>query len=322
MPNRILSSTLAVALVAASMVFSPVQAVAGSREKPPPLEIPHCVRPIGTVAVVEPKVEVGLQPWWTAAGLGSPEIVLKAYISESNCFKLVDRGRGMDLAERERAFAAAGQTRPRANIGRGQMTPADYVIVPDLLSGNSNASGSGFTGLLGMAVGGQLGAAIGGMNFTGRTADVLLTVMNVRTSESDIVVQGHAKKTDVSWGAGGGTIGTTGMGAIAGGGYTRTELGKVIMTAYLDAYIKLVSQLGGITANGADPAAAAPKAALTVATNVNLREGPSTREKVVRSLAPGALLYPTGAEAQGWVEVEDEMQFKGWVLKTLLQPAR
>lgn len=321
MPNRILSSVLAAALVVASVAFPTAPAYARGRERSPPLEIPHCVRPIGTVAVVEPKVEQGLQPWWTANGLGSPEVVLKAYISESNCFRLVDRGRGMDTAERERALAAAGVLRPRANIGRGQVTAADYVIVPDLLSGNSNANGSAVTGILGALVGGQAGAVLGGLSFTGRTADVLLTVMNVRTSESDIVVRGHARKTDMGWAAGGGTIGTTGMGALAGGGYTNTELGQVIMTAYLDAYIKLVNQLGGITSGG-DPATAAPKAALTVATNVNLREGPSTREKVVRSLAPGALLYPTGAEVQGWVEVEDDMQFKGWVLKTLLQPAR
>ncbi len=321
MPNRILSSVLAAALVVANTALPYTPAFAGSREKPPPLEIPHCVRPIGTVAVVEPKVEPGLQPWWTANGLGSPEVVLKAYITESGCFRLVDRGRGSEAAERERALAAAGMLRPRANIGRGQMTPSDYVIVPDLLSGNSNAGGSAVTGILGSVLGGPVGAVIGGINFNNRTADVLLTVMNVRTSESDIVVRGHAKKTDMGWAAGGGAIGSTGMGALAGGGYTRTELGQVIMTAYLDAYIKLVNQLGGIT-NGGDPATAAPKAVLTVNTNVNLREGPSTRERVVRSLAPGALLYPTGAEAQGWVEVEDEMQFKGWVLKTLLQPAR
>ena len=306
--------------LASTLVLSPAPAHAGSREKPPPLEIPHCVRPIGTVAVVEPRVEAGLQPWWTANGLGSPEVVLKAYISESACFKLVDRGRGMDTAERERALAAAGVLRPRANIGRGQVTAADFVIVPDLLSGNSNANGSVVTGILGAFVGGQAGAVLGGLSFTGRTADVLLTVMNVRTSESDIVVRGHAKKTDMGWAAGGGTIGSTGMGALAGGGYTNTELGQVIMTAYLDAYIKLVNQLGGLTQG--DPAAEAPKMALTVASNVNLREGPSTREKVLRSLSPGALLYPTGAEAQGWAEVEDEMGFKGWVLKTLLQPAR
>lgn len=319
MRTRMLS---AVAALLTTSVFScGTEAFARDRAPKAQLEIPHCVRPLGTVAVVEPKIEPGVQPWWTGMGLGSPEVVLKAYISESNCFKLVNRGRGMETAERERALAAAGVLRPRASIGKGQVTAADYVLVPDMLSGNSNASGSVVTGLLGAFVGGQAGALLGGLSFTGRTADVMITIMNVRTAEDDIVVRGKAKKTDMGWGAGGGTIGTTGMGALAGGGYTNTELGQVIMTAYLDAYIKAVAQLGGVT-QGANPVDTAPRPALTVATNVNLREGPSTREKVARSLAPGALLYPTGAEAQGWVEVEDEMQFKGWVLKTLVQPAK
>ncbi|MBX9723698.1 MAG: hypothetical protein K2X81_19995, partial [Candidatus Obscuribacterales bacterium] len=188
MRTRIRLSVLAALCMAATLA---TPAFAGSKEKAPPLTMPHCTRPVGTVAVVEPKVEAGLQPWWTANGLGSPEVVLKAYITESRCFKLVDRGRGMDTAERERALAAAGVLRPRSNVGKGQVTAADYVIVPDLLSGNNNANGSAITGLLGSLIGGQAGAVIGGIKLTGKTADVILTVMNVRTSESDIVVRGR-----------------------------------------------------------------------------------------------------------------------------------
>ncbi len=312
-------STAALAVI--SVVASCAPAFAGSKPKPPPLEIPHCARPIGTVAIVEPKIEAGVQPWWTGMGLGSPELVLKAYIAESNCFKLVNRGRGMETAERERALAAAGVLRPRSNIGGGQVTAADYVLVPDMLSGNSNASGSAVTGILGSMIGGQFGAVLGGLSLTGRTADVIITVMNVRTSEEDIVIRGKAKKTDLGWGAGAGTIGSTGMGALAGGGYTNTELGQVIMTAYLDAYIKLVAQLGGDT-QSVSPTAAAPRQALATTTSVKMREGPSTGDPVVRTLPAGTLLYPTGEEVQGWVPVEDEMQNKGWVSKLFLQLAK
>ena len=311
---RALSSVVAVAILATCA--SP--ALAAPKKQ---LEIPHCVRPIGTVALVEPKIEAGLQPWWTGMGLGSPELVLKAYIVESNCFKLVNRGRGMETAERERALAAAGVLRPRSNIGGGQVTAADYVLVPDMLSGNSNASGSAVTGILGSMIGGQFGAILGGLSSTSRTADVMITVMNVRTAEDDIVVRGKAKKTDLGWGAGAGTVGSTGMAGLAGGGYTNTELGQVIMTAYLDAYIKLVAQLGGDT-QGASPVEVAPRVALMTTTAVKMREGPSTSDKEVRVLALGSLLYPTGREAQGWVEVEDEMQVTGWVSKLYLAPAK
>lgn len=319
MRKRMLSASLA-ALLTTSVFSCGGEAYARDRTPKPQLEIPHCVRPLGTVAIVEPKIEPGVQPWWTANGLGSPEVVLKAYVSESNCFKLVNRGRGMETAERERALAAAGVLRSRSNIGRGQVTAADYVLVPDMLSGNSNASGSAITGILGAFVGGQAGAVLGGLKLTGRTADVMITIMNVRTAEDDIVVRGRAKKTDLGWGVGGGTIGSTGMGALAGGGYTNTELGQVIMTAYLDAYIKAVAQLGGVTQG--NPAMEAPKQAFAVLKQVNMREGPSIKERVIRSVSPGTMLYPTGQEAQGWAEVEDEMEVRGWVSKQFVELAK
>lgn len=319
MRTRMLSTAVA-ALLVTSVFSCGTEAFARERTPKPQLEIPHCVRPIGTVAVVEPTIQPGSQPWWTGMGLGSPELVLKAYVAESKCFKLVNRGQGMETAERERALAAAGILRPRSSIGKGQVTPADFVLTPNLLSGNDNASGSAVAGLLGAVVGGQAGAFLGGLSFTGRTAKVIISVTNVRSSEEDSVVQGEAKKIDIGWGAGGGTIGTTGMGALAGGGYTNTELGQVIMTAYLDAYIKLVNQLGGIT-QGANPADLAPKPALVTTAGVKMREGPSTGDPVVRTLAIGTKVYPTGEEAQGWIPVEDAMQYKGWVSKLFLQPA-
>jgi len=51
---------------------------------------------------------------------------------------------------------------------------------------------------------------------------------------------------------GGGTFAAAG-----GGGYQNTAIGQVIVLAYLDAYTKLVTELGGLPANAA---AAAPQA--------------------------------------------------------------
>jgi hypothetical protein len=45
-------------------------------------------------------------------------------------------------------------------------------------------------------------------------------------------------------GGGGGWWG--GFAAAGGGGYENTEIGQIIVLAYLDAYRKLVAQLGGI----------------------------------------------------------------------------
>ena len=48
-----------------------------------------------------------------------------------------------------------------------------------------------------------------------------------------------------------------GFAGAGGGGYQNTEIGQVIVLAYLDAYTKLVTQLGGLPENAA---AAAPVA--------------------------------------------------------------
>ena len=48
-----------------------------------------------------------------------------------------------------------------------------------------------------------------------------------------------------------------GLAAAGASGYQNTEIGQVIVLAYLDAYTKLVTQLGGLPANAA---AAAPRA--------------------------------------------------------------
>ena len=81
-------------------------------------------------------------------------------------------------------------------------------------------------------------------------------MVNARTTE-ELVVEGYSRQKDLSWGAGGGAGWWGGFAAAGGHGYQNTEIGQVIVLAYLDAYTKLVGQLGGLPANAA---AAAPQA--------------------------------------------------------------
>ncbi len=57
--------------------------------------------------------------------------------------------------------------------------------------------------------------------------------------------------------AGAGGFGGGVFGAAGGGGYQDTAIGQIIVLAYLDAYTKLVTQLGGLPDNAS---AAAPRA--------------------------------------------------------------
>lgn len=219
---------------------------------------------------------------------------------------------------RERDLGASGELRNRSNLGKGQIKAADYVMTPDLVGANSNAGGNAMSGMLGGLIGGDAGRLVGGLNFKRKTADVVLTVTDVRSSEQVAMAEGSSKKTDIGWGASGGLFTGSGIGAAGVGGYANTELGQVIALAYLQAYTDLVAQLGGLPDSAS---AASPEQAVSVTKPARLFKGPDGKG-VVRSLDVGMLLYPTGNKSGAMWEVEDELGNKGWVSSTLVQIAR
>jgi curli biogenesis system outer membrane secretion channel CsgG len=278
-------------------------------------EIPVCSKSLGSISVVEPEDATN---WWTGQQLPAPSKLIKIFVNKSKCFKLVDRGAGFDAMQRERELASSGELRGQSNLGKGQIKAADYVLVPDLISSNSNSGGNAIGGMLGGMIGGNLGAVVGGVSFKKKTADVVLTVTDVRSSEQVAMAEGHAKKTDMSWGGGGGLFTGGGLGALGAGGYANTEIGQVITLAYLQAYAALVSELGGLPENAS---AANAVQALKVTKPARLFVGPDGA-KVVRSLDVGMLLYPTGAKQGMMWEVEDELGNKGWVSSSLTELAK
>lgn len=223
-------------------------------------EIPHCTRSLGTIAIVEPDNQ-----WWRELNLGSPEAILKIMVQRSGCFRMVNRGRSMQSRAMERALADDGELQRGSNIGRGQVKAADYFLEPDIVTANRNSGGGGVGAVLG-GVGGlfggfgrAVGAVAGGINVKKGEANVTLSVVDARTTEETALVEGYARKSDVSFGAGGGLFSGGTFGGAAGGGYQDTAIGQIIVLAYLDAYTKLVGELGGLPANASAAAPAAPK---------------------------------------------------------------
>ena len=209
-------------------------------------QIPQCARPIGVLAIVEPEDQ-----WWRQLNLGSPEAIIKVFVQNSHCFTIVNRGRSMASRAMERAMADQGELQKGSNLGKGQVKAADYFLEPNIVTANQNSGGGGagaalgaFGGLFGGA-GRVIGGIAGGINVKKGEANVTLSVVNARTTEED-VVEGYARKKDISWGAGGGAGWWGGFAAAGASGYQNTEIGQVIVLAYLDAYTKLVGQLGGI----------------------------------------------------------------------------
>jgi curli biogenesis system outer membrane secretion channel CsgG len=176
---------------------------------------------------------------------------------------MVNRDRAMNSRAMERAMADNGELQRGSNMGRGQVKAADYFLQPDIVSTNKNSGGGGagaaVGGLLGHfgGWGGAVGALAGSINVKKGEANVTLDLVNARTTEEEALTEGYARKTDISWGAGGGYASWWGGFAAAGAsGYQNTEIGQVIVLAYLDAYKKLVTQLGGVSAM---PVAAPPR---------------------------------------------------------------
>ena len=222
-------------------------------------QIPVCTRRLGTIAIVEPE-----RQWWRELNLGSPEAILKIFVQRSGCFGLVNRGRSMQSRAMERALADNGELQSGSNVGRGQVKTADYFLEPDIVSTNKNSGGGGVGAGLGGAIGGLfgggagsvIGGLAGGISVKKGEANVTLSIVNARTTEEEALVEGYFRKRDLSFAGGGGAY-WGGFAAAGGGGYENTEIGQIIVLAYLDAYKKLVTQLGGLPANAA---AAAPKA--------------------------------------------------------------
>ena len=280
-------------------------------------EIPRCAKPLGVMAVNEPE-----RNWWAELHLGSPEALIKVFVQQSGCFTLVDRGAGLAAAQRERALAGGGELRQGSNIGGGQIMAADYVLVPDIVSQNANASGNNIGAALGGFLGrsfGPVGALAGGLSINSSTADVVLTITDVRSTQQLATIDGHGKKTDIGFGVGGGVFGYGGFGAAGATGYNNTEIGQVITLAYLEAYTKLVDQLGGLPAEGAS--AAAPQESVIMTRAGAMYEQASTQSKMVRPLDSGMRLYPTGNKNGLMWEVKDELGNQGWVSSIFFQLA-
>ena len=276
-------------------------------------KVPVCDKKIGTLAVDEPE-----HRWWLEYNLESPEALIKVFVAQSKCFTLLDRGKGLAAAQKERALSSGGEMRVGSNVGKGQMKAADYVLVPDLVNKNANSGGKRFGAALGGLAGGRFGAVLGGVNLKSKTADVVLTLTDVRSTEQVAVVEGHAKKTNLGWGAGGGVF-FGGFAAAGASSYANTEIGQVVAMAYLDAYVKLVEEL---QKNAPDSKASNVSQSVTMAKPGRLYAKPDLKSTVVRDLDVGMLLYPTGEKEGIWWKVSDELGNEGWVPSALFALAK
>jgi curli biogenesis system outer membrane secretion channel CsgG len=233
------------AIAAVTMAAAPASADRGSHSQR--AELPTCARPIGAISIVEPD-----DNWWQRYDLDSPEAVINLLVLRSGCFTIVDRGRGLRGRNLERALADNGDLQAGSNFGGGQVRAADFFIIPDIIATNRDSGGFNIGGAFGGIFGSTLGGTGLGINTRRKEANVSLTLVNARTTETLRLTEGYHRETDTGFSAGlfggGGIFGSLG-GGLGVGTYENTEIGQVVAAAYLDAYTDLVAQLGGVTAH-------------------------------------------------------------------------
>ena len=304
----------ATAALAGAAVAQPNRDRGRDLDRDEPVVVPTCTRSLGSITMVD-----GDRDGWRAYNLSSPQTMLRVVVQRSRCFTLVERGIGMDVAQGERNLAAGGDLQRGQNMGRGQMRAADYVLIAEVAAQDNNAGGGGVGGIIGGLIGGTAGAIASGIRVQRQEAQAVLSLTNVRTTETVAVTEGRAQNRNIGWGVGGGTIGTTGFGGAVGGGWEDTDIGRVVSAAFVDAYAQLVTQLGGLDPNATTTA---PPRAFVTRQQANLRASPSTNARVVRTLPPGSMVHPSGAQQGLWWEVFDENDNSGWIRNDLLEPMR
>ena len=318
MTNMALSAVAALSVLLAA---SPVDAQklarpsAGQRlQEQTANDVPHCTRKLGTLSIIDGDDS----SYWTAWSLAPPSKLLKVLVARSGCFNLVDRGSGLSAAERERAIGGNLGLQRGANVGQGQIRAADYVLVAAVQGANSNVSGNAVGGGIGGLLGGRVGGLLGGLKTKKMEANTVLSLTNVRTTETIATEDGYAAKNNVSLGGGG----FFAVGGAVGGGYDNTDIGRIVTLSFIQAYTKMVNSLGLITAGSAGTAEAAPAKTFTAQSPVALRASAAASAKTIRTIPIGGILYPTGNKNGLWWEVADENDNVGWVLNTKLAPSQ
>ncbi|CAG9932018.1 CsgG/HfaB family protein [Candidatus Nitrotoga arctica] len=195
-------------------------------------KLEKCTESLGTLAVVEDTNA----PWYGILTgqmkLGSTTPVLKMLVQQSNCFVIVDRGRAMGNMMGERALAESGELRNNSKFQKGQMVAADFSMSPSITFSNTNAGGAG------AAIGGLMGSfgALLGSSISAKESSTMLTLVDNRSGVQLAAAEGSSRNMD--FGFMGGLFGSALGGA--GGGYSNTAEGKVIVAAFTDSYNNLV----------------------------------------------------------------------------------
>lgn len=209
-------------------------AAAGEQAEKANPKLEKCEKPLGTIAIYEDVTQPWYQQLKSYYGVERLTPLMRLMIQQSNCFVVVERGSGLVGMKYERELAEKGQLRQKSNIGKGQMVAVDYILTPTVIFRDT-------TGGVGGAIFGRIPGVrglVGGAKVQESSVTLLLT--DSRSGVQVAASEGSSKGYDFLTVAGAiGLRAGSDIGVIGGGFGTTTE-SKLLMTAFLDAYNKMV----------------------------------------------------------------------------------
>jgi curli biogenesis system outer membrane secretion channel CsgG len=215
-------------------------AAAGGTSSEANSQLEACSETLGTIMIDEQTNAGWYAAYQSQYKMGSTVPALRLIIQQSNCFVIVDRGRGLAARTREADLIRGEEGRAGSNYGKGQIAAADYTMIPEVILSDRGGTrgGAGLGGLLGRS---GFGAAIAGIagSMSTNEAGAILTLVDNRSTVQLAASEGYSKNIDF---AGMGAL-FGGSGGGAAGAYTSTPQGKVIFAAFTDSYNKMVRAL-------------------------------------------------------------------------------
>lgn len=203
-------------------------------------QLQRCAAPLGTIAVDDGRNADWFGPFGSATQITSIDPLLRLAVQQSNCFVITSIGNQKTDARLSRITDLqrnSGEYRAGSKQQKGQRVAADYYMEPSIVISNSPIGG--MAGALGGLIpGGAAIAAIAGSAQV-KASVVTLTLFDVRSAVQIAAAEGSSTATSygaVLAGFGGGAGGAL-------GGFSKTPEGKATVSAFIDAWNKMVVAL-------------------------------------------------------------------------------
>ncbi|MEE4349583.1 MAG: SH3 domain-containing protein [Pacificimonas sp.] len=289
------ASVLAMAASAAAMAPLAAAPAAAQDEG---ASLVKCETSYGSVAITE-----GSNQGWNEYKLNSPRQLIAELIGQSGCFDLVNTASGAAATYLMTAEAGSKEEIDQA-MSTASSAATTALAHSGALSAVSSVPGAGAVlGMLG-GLGGKKKTITASLRLISPANGMTVAQASAERSKSVMKVM----KAD-EW---------RGMNESTGG-YTRSEDGRMISSAFLLAYNSLVAQAAAMPP--VQPRAATGPAAeiYTVAVDCSMMAAASADAEALRSLRAGTELTPTGNREGLFVEVSDNYGTTGWVSVESLQ---